>query len=152
MPRYYVISGKKVNTVNTTIIYLASADSVRPKIYDLVLGSDATPADNAAEYVVQRFTAEHATPGGNLLTPRKLDTSDSAAASSGREAPTGEPTYTAGEYLLRWPQNQRLTFRWIAAPGGELVLPAAANNGAGLVTLTVAGSSVSTLATIFFQE
>jgi hypothetical protein len=31
--------------------------------------------------------------------------------------------------------NQRSTQRWVASPGGELILPATAANGAGLQTI-----------------
>jgi hypothetical protein len=47
---------------------------------------------------------------------------------------SAEPTYTASKELFRVPVNQRVTARWVAAPGGELKLPATQNNGAGLYT------------------
>ncbi len=137
MGKRYSIDGRDTNTLNTTILALISAATIRPKIYDLIMGSDDTPADNAAEYVLQRFTA----PGTSTsVTPQPLDPADPAALASAGEAHSAEPTYTANQILLQWAQNQRATFRWVAAPGGEIVLPASANNGAGVQVITVTGA------------
>lgn len=149
MGRRYSIDGQDTNTAATTILGLTSAATVRPRIFDLILGSDATPADNAAEYVLQRYTAAGTSTG---VTPQALDPSDPAALASSGEAHTVEPTYTANAIMLQWAQNQRLTFRWVAAPMGEIILPATAANGVGIQVITVAGSAVNTNATIHYEE
>lgn len=149
MARRYVIDGQDTNTAATTIMEMRSATTIRPKVYDLVVGSDATPADNAAEYNLQRTTTVGS--GGTALTPQALDPGDPASLAAGREADSVEPAYTANAIMLQWAQNQRATFRWVAAPGGEIVLPAAAN-GLGLLSVTVAGSAVNTNATMHFEE
>ena len=60
----------------------------------------------------------------------KLDPDDPASlADYGTGLYTGEPTYTVNAILQKLALNQRNTFRWIAAPGKELVAPAIANNG-----------------------
>ena len=46
---------------------------------------------------------------------------------------TVEPTYTAAKELLEVPLNTRATFRWAAAPGSELVIPATNDAGIGWV-------------------
>ena len=147
--RRYSIDGQDTNTANTTILSLISATTVRPKIYDLVLGSDATPADNAAEYVLQRVTTAGTATG---VTPAALDPADPAALASSGEAHSAEPTYTANAIMLQFAVNQRATFRWVAAPGGEIVLPATANNGVGLRVITVAGSAINVNCCIHFEE
>lgn len=149
MGRRYSIDGQDTNTAATTLIGLTSAATVRPKIYDLVLGSDATPADNAAEYVLQRYTAAGTSTG---VTPQALDPGDPAALASAGEAHTVEPTYTANAIMLQWAQNQRLTFRWVAAPMGEIILPATAANGVGVQVIGTAGSAVNTNCTIHYEE
>jgi len=145
----YSIDGQDTNTAGTTILGLTGSAAVRPKIYDVIVGSDATPADNAAEYVLQRTTA-----AGTLtaVTPRPLDPLTSAAVTSAGEAHSAEPTYTADVILLQWAQNQRATFRWVAAPGGELIAAATAANGIGLQVISIAGSAVNTNACIHFEE
>ena len=149
MARRYSIDGQDTNTAATSILGLTSAATIRPKIYDLVMGSDATPADNAAEYVLQRYTAAGTV---TAVTPTPLDPADPAALASAGEAHSAEPTYTANLILLQWAQNQRATFRWVAAPGGEIVLPATAANGVGVQVIGIAGSAVNMNVTMHYEE
>lgn len=149
MARRYSVDGQDTNTAGTTIVGVTSATTIRPKIYDLILGSDATPADNAAEYVLQRYTAAGTS---TAVTPQALDPGDPAALASAGEAHTVEPTYTANAIMLQWAQNQRATFRWVAAPMGEIVLPATAANGVGVQVIGIAGSAVNTNCTIHYEE
>ncbi len=145
----YSVDGQDTNTAATTILGITGSAAVRPKIYDMMLGSDATPADNAAEYVLQRdSTAGTVT----AVTPAPLDPLTSAAVTTAGEAHSAEPTYTANLILLQWAQNQRATYRWVAAPGGELVAIATAAYGIGLQVIGIAGSAVNMNCTIHFEE
>lgn len=150
MPRRYSVDGRVANIVGDTILGLTSAATIRPEVYDLILGSAATPADNAAEYVLQRYSATGS--GGSAVTPRPLDLADPASLAVAHEAHTSEPTYTADLIMLAFATNQRATFRWVAAPGGEIVLPATANAGVGLQTTVTGGSSVITSVMMHFNE
>jgi len=126
------------------------ADATRPrrgKWYDLVFGSEASPADNAFLYIVQRCTALGTS---TSVTPQALDPADAATESDAGESHTIEPTYTAGAVLLAIPLNQRATFRWVAAPGSELVYPATAANGLGVQTTTASAVAIS--ATVLYAE
>lgn len=146
----YAIDGQDTNTAATTIIGLdAGTTARRNKIAYLTLGSDATPADNAAEYNLQRYTVDGT---ATAITPTALDMADAAALSEAGEAHTIEPTYTANLILLQFMANQRATFQWYAAPGYEFVLPATADSGAGLLSVTVAGSAVNVGCCIHFEE
>lgn len=145
----YSIDGQDTNTASTTILGLTGSAAIRPKIYDFVIGSDATPADNAAEYVWQRTTAAGTS---TAVTPQKLDPLTSAAVATAGEAHSAEPTYTADAILWQQAVNQRATFRWVAAPGGELVCTATAANGIGVQVITVAGSAVNTNICEHFEE
>lgn len=133
MGRRYSGYGSDTNTNNTTQIELRSATTIRPRIYDFLIGSSATPADNAGEYVFRRTTT--AGTAGSTFTPVALDPGDPASLATFNVNHSAEPTYTAASDLLHFATNQRATFRWVAAPMGELVLPAAAN-GAGLLSIT----------------
>lgn len=146
--RRYSIDGQDTNTAATTILELRSTTAIRPAIYDLISGSDATPADNAAEYNLQRTTTAGTS---TAVTPQALDSGDPAATATAGEAHSAEPTYTANAIMLNYMHNQRATFRWVAAPDGEIVLPAAAN-GVAIQSITVAGSAVNTGATIHYLE
>ena len=145
----YSVDGQDTNTAATTILGITGSAAIRPKIYDMTVGSDATPADNAAEYVLQRDTAAGTS---TAVTPRPLDPLTSAAVATAGEAHSVEPTYTADLILLQWAQNQRATYRWVAAPGGELICTATAANGIGLQVIGIAGSAVNTNVTFHIEE
>ena len=73
------------------------ADATRPrrgKLYDVIFGSEATPADNAFRYIVQRITAAGTS---TAVTPQALDPGDAATEFDAGENHTIEPTYTRSE-------------------------------------------------------
>jgi hypothetical protein len=148
MARRYSIDGQDTNTASTTILELRSTTAIRPAVYDLISGSDATPADNAAEYNLQRTTTAGTS---TSVTPQALDSGDPSATATAGEAHSAEPTYTANAVLLNYMHNQRATFRWVAAPDSEIKLPAAAN-GLGILVVTIGGAAVNTGATIHYVE
>jgi hypothetical protein len=119
----------------------------RAEIYDIIHGSEAAAADNPFLYLWQRTT----TAGTNTaVTPLPLDPADTACVTVAGDAFSAEPTYTAGAVALRIPLNQRATFRWLAAPGGEIVIPATASNGLGCQTPTASALAISS--TVHFRE
>ena len=148
MAKNYVIDGEDTNTASTTILELRSTTAIRPKVFDFLLSSDASPADNAADYALQRTTTAGTS---TAVTPQLLDPGDPAATATAGKAHSGEPTYTANALMLHVACNQRATFRWVAVPGREIVLPAAAN-GLGLQVLTNNTSAVNVGSTIYYEE
>jgi len=153
MARRYAICVTATGPNSTTLPYvtLIGTTAIRPRIYDVVMGSVATAADNAARWEFQRCTT--AGTAGSSVTPQALDPGDpAAAATSGLAVFSAGPTLTASAFVLHWSQNQRATFRWVAAPGGELVIPATANNGLALMEMSIAGSAVAQEATIHYEE
>ena len=133
-----------------TILQLISAATIRPALYDLIVGSDDTPADQATRFAIRRFTAVGTEGGG--FTPVALDPANPASlADYGVGVFSVEPTYTANSELLVASVNQRATFRWIAAPGGELVAPATAGNGLGLESQASTGTP-GCEATMYHEE
>lgn len=147
--RRYSVAAQDTNTAGTTQVGVTSAATIRPWIYDLVCGSDATPADNAAEYVLQRDTAAGTS---TAFTPVALDPASPASLAAAGQNHSAEPTYTAAGLLLNWAQNQRATFRWVAAPESEIIFPATAANGGGVQTIGIAGSAVNMNFQIYFGE
>ncbi len=136
-----------------TIINLfnpAATPTSRGTIYEMLISSVATPADQSAKFYLQRTTALGTEGAG--FTPNNLDPGGPAGAyDSGVGVFTVEPTYTANKELIVFSLNQRATFRWIAQPGSEIFLAASQNNGAALKTK----SSTSTQAyeaCILFME
>lgn len=128
----------------------AATPTKRGRIYDILVGSVATPADQAAKFSVNRTTAVGTEAAG--FTPNNLDPGGPAGEyDSGVGAFSAEPTKTSNKELLVFSLNQRATFRWVAAPGSELVLAATQNNGACLQTVT-STSTQAHEATILFEE
>lgn len=147
--RRYSGYGTDTNTASTTQVELRSATTIRPNIFDIVISSNATPADNSGEYALRRTTT--AGTAGSTFTPVALDPGDPASLATFNVNHSAEPTYTANSDLLHFATNQRATFRWVAAPEGEIVLPAAAN-GAGLLAVAVGGSAVAMQYQVFWRE
>jgi hypothetical protein len=130
MARNYSISGQRsVASPTDTLLGLTSAATIRPMIHDLIVGSLATPADNALEFILQRYTAAGT---ATAVTPVAIDPADPASLASAGHNHTVEPTYTAGAVLMDLAMNQRATQRWVPNPGREVKLPATAANGVGL--------------------
>lgn len=150
MGRNYSVVGTiaaVASTFKTTATIIAAA-TVRPKIYDMVMGTSGAPADNSLVWLLQRFTAAGTT---TAVTPEPLDPSEPASITTAGSNATVEPTYTAGKNLLQIPLHQKASYRHSANEGKEFVLPATAANGAGLQVKSAAYTGVADT-TIWFGE
>lgn len=148
MANYSVQGPNESGTANKTLINLISATTVRPRLYDLIVGSVATPADQAVDFLLGRTTAV-GTAASNP-TPAPADPADPASLATAGITHSAEPTYS-GVNLLDIRMNQRATFRWVASPGSELVAPATANNGLGFKLLSATAAAIYG-ATVLFSE
>jgi hypothetical protein len=128
MARWAIAANKGAANVQSVAIIVAAASNMRrAKIYDWTLGCGASPADNAFTHIGQRCTTAGT---GAALTPNSLDAGDTLACTIVcKDTVTADPTLTANAFVFRKALNQRATFRWVAAPYGELVIPATASNG-----------------------
>ena len=135
MRRYAGYQTGKTNTTSTTVPLwsLIGAATFRLQLYDLIASSDATPADNYAEFSIKRNTSNGT--AGSTFTPVALDPGDPASLATFIVNQNGTPTLTASSEVLGWSQNQRATFRWVAVPDGELIIPATAANGLSLMAV-----------------
>jgi len=118
-----------MTTTFKTLLALAADDGTalrRISVYDFVLGTDGTPADQAMTYDVSRITALGT---ATSITANKLDPADGAFLGAALANHTAEPTVTASSSLYAAGVNQRATTRWVAFPGQELVVPATDNAG-----------------------
>ena len=141
MGRTYNAQGSGAVGTNKTLVTLVSAATIRPGLFDLTVGCDATPAEQATRFVVQRFTA--AGTAGSSPTPEPNDPGDPAAlAAAGSGVFSVEPTYTAGKILLTIPLHQRNTFRWTCYDERKQPrAPATAANGLGLQSVAATGTA-----------
>lgn len=136
-------------TPGDTALAVLAVTVTRAKIYDLVFAHSGTPADNVINWLVRRFTVV-GTEGAGVV-PAPLDSDAPAAQLDAGENHTVEPTYTAATELLDFDLNQRATFRWVAAPGGELWVPATASNGIGITPIS-SGYSGDVTTTVHWEE
>ena len=101
--------------------------ATRGRLYDVIVGTKGTPADNALEWLGRFFDTSAGT--GTGVVPVPLDEGSAPAAQvTAAEDHSVEPT-AAGTPVLDFGLNQRATFRWVVAPDGELVIPAVTTEG-----------------------
>ena len=97
----------------------------RGKIYDLLIGTNGTPADNFMEWDISRVTAAST---ATVVTPQPLDSADQAAIAIASANSSTHGTISI-QNIFYVGVNQRASYRWVAAPGSELVWPATSSNG-----------------------
>lgn len=140
--------GTTSTSVGVASLEAPGASMRRIKLYEVVAGSETAPADNVFLFEVNRSTTAAT---GTAVTPNALDPADAAAVSLLKENLSVQGTNTANAIPLSWALNQRATFRWVAAPGAEIVVPATANNGLHFNTPTAQNTPAATLS-IGFEE
>lgn len=157
MAKYAISNGNAGSQgVNTTtyktqwdITAATGATTLRKAwIYDLTFGADGTPADNQVSYVVNRQTS---TGTRTVAVPPPIDSSDAAALIVVGVNTTIEPSITAATQLLEIATNERATYRWVAAPGSELVVPATNVAGLGGRSKSSAYTGTTLLSALFYE-
>jgi|SRR5262249_44421595 len=157
MARYVVGTGfggtqQAMTTTYKTLAALTAATGAttlrKAWIYDILFGADGTPADNALVYKADRQTSVGT---GTSATPSPIDTSDAAALITATVNHTAEPT-GIGNILIEVPVNQRASYRWVAAPGGELVVPATNTTGIGFRAKSPTGYTGTVGCSLHFWE
>jgi hypothetical protein len=127
----------------------ATATLCGASIYDIIVGTDGTPADNAMVFDVSKQTAAGTS---TAVTPVLLNNQHRAAGTVASANFTAEGTITAASSVLTMPLNQRATYRWVAAsPDYGLIIPA--TNLAGFaIRVKSAGYTGTADATAFHEE
>lgn len=127
----------------------ATATLTNAKIYDVMFGTLGTPADQSYQFDMSRSTTITT---GTTAAPIPLDPSARAAGSVGTVNFTAEPTVTATSSLFNLGVNQRASYRWVAAPGSELVVPAINVNGIVLRVQSISGGTATATGSVFLSE
>ena len=126
----------------------ATATLTSAKVYDLLMGTSGLPADNYLEFDLSRQTAVGVS---TVATPNPLDGALRSAGTVANVNFTAEGTITASSSLFYVGVNQRASYRWVATPGSELVIPA--TNLAGLAFRVRSGGYTGfATATILHEE
>lgn len=141
------------NTQSTTVpMWTLTCVSTfgRLHLYDYISGNVATPGDQAALFQVQRSAA----PASNSISVAgfALDFSEVSTSNNVVTSYITLPALTASTFLLTVAQNQRATFRWVAAPDGELMIPATANSGLANMPITSTTAVASWAFTLHWWE
>lgn len=130
-----------VTTTDITLIALfastiAPAPTIqlrRGKLYDILVGTNGTPADNAMMWSVIRATTGSTLAGAGIASSAnlQLDQADSTPASYVNTNSSTQTVYTLVASNMPWHVgvNQRASYRWVAAPGSEIVWPATSSSG-----------------------
>jgi hypothetical protein len=129
MPGRYSVVGEQGTTTATpgdSALAIEGGADQRPAIYDWTTGfGDDPPADRAIRFQLFRTTTAST---GDAVTPEPLDPADPASLATVNSNVSAEGAQT-GVALFDQIMNQRATYRWVAAPGGELIIPATALAG-----------------------
>lgn len=114
----------------------------RGKVYDILVGTNATPVDSFVEWTLARATVTTVSAGwvgalSSVSSAIALDTADNnigglAAVNSSNEGNVALLTAPGMWYVG---VNSRASYRWVAAPGSEILYPAVSSGtgGNGLV-------------------
>lgn len=129
----------------------AASNPRRYKMSDWVYGAaEGTVGDGVFEWEIQRCTT--AGTATAVTIPGAIDPADVVAATTvcGQNH-TVDPTVTANQVVYAAGLNQRATFRYVAQPGKELIIPATASNGFAFRT-PVASAAVACRFWALFEE
>lgn len=125
-----------VSLFASTIAPMPTVQLRRAKVYDILVGTNGTPADNAMMFALQRATAGSTPSYAGICSSvnQALDQADSVSAIGCWANSSIETSYTYTATNMPWYVgiNQRASYRWVAAPGSEIVLPATSSAGLGL--------------------
>lgn len=132
MNRYSTSVSNVANTINTEPVQVtnpASGATVRGAVYEFIISSGATPGDQTTRWALDRTTTVGS---GGGLAEISLDPGSQTPVC--QAASLASPSLV-GSAFMQMSVNQRVTFRWVAAPNAALIF--ASGLGAG-IAITVA--------------
>lgn len=125
----------------------AASTMAKAKLYEWSIGPGAAAEDSNYTVSIVRVTAIGTV---TTVTASPVDSGQGAAITIGSRAQTAGSN-TKGVTLGSWGFNQRGGIRWVAVPGGELVVPGTFLNGLALIYTVVQGTAVN-YPQIWFDE
>ena len=126
--RYAATGTVVIDAAPDTLLALNGFATTRGRIYDFGFGCLGSPSDVTVQWEISRSLTDIAV--GTAVTEAPLDGDAPAAALIAISDVMTEPTYT--QVLFDIGLNLRASWRWVAAPEGEIMVPAA-TSAVGLV-------------------
>jgi hypothetical protein len=124
-------------TAQNVILYNpASATMAAAKVYEWSAGPHANSADNT--YTVAALRTTTTGTFTNAITPGPVDPRPTAAVTLFKN--TSSAAATTGQEIGRWGWHMRGGYRWVAVPGGELVVALTFSYGITWSTVFAQGS------------
>ncbi len=151
MGDYHVEGTQTVSGTDITTITIERGAAKRFKIFEFTSGFTlASPSDNLILVDAHRFDTADGT--GTGRTPNALDQADGVAVATSQQNHTIEPTtYVTDEEVWIIGQHMRATYRWVAAPGKEIVVPDIAAEGVGWLA-NHASATPEHIMSVYFSE
>lgn len=128
----------------------ATATLCQSAVYDVMIGTNGTPADNFLEWDISRQTAAGTSTPGTPV-PLQSPTAVRAAGTAGSLNFTAEGTISATSSVFYIGINQRASYRWVASPGSELIVPAVNLSGLALRVKSAAYTGTATGQVLFAE-
>ncbi len=151
MSDYHVKGAQAVTSGTADTTLSLERGAARFRVYDFTSGFDlASPSDNLFIVTADRFgTTNDGT--GDAETAAPLDTADAAWAGNCLVNHSAEPASYLATEVWEIAQHMRATYRWVAAPGKEIVMPDTANTGIGFFSIHASITPVHNIG-VFFSE
>ncbi len=119
-------------------------------VYDALFSQGGAAGDGTIRWEVNRATTSAT---GAAAVEVALDPGSGVALLLSEEEVTVGPTVTVDTQMLDFDLNQRASFRWVASPDGEIIVPATATEGI-LITASNQGAVYAGIArcTLHWEE
>ena len=150
MSEKYAIEGENNHSSSLLdLVQITNVTTRRARIYDFVISTQGTMADEVATWVFDRFTTA---PTDTTATPRALDFTAPASAYTdcGTNA-TVASVRSADTELMVVNVHFRAAFRWVAVPGGEIMMEVTATDGVSILASAPSTTPLANAA-IHFDE
>lgn len=147
--KYSILGTNNHSSANLDVVQITNVSTRRARIYDIVFGTSGTMADEVAIWTLDRFTTA---PTDTTATPRALDFSAPASAYTDCGVNATVAGVQAGSTeLMVVPLHFRAAFRWVAVPGGEVMMEVTATDGISIFSLAPTTTPLGH-ATMHFDE
>ena len=141
----YTTSGQVNGASTKTMISLRATATRRPKLLQVIIGCAGTPADNAAEFAIRRFTVDGT---GTVGSVQQADLADGTPVVATQNNYTTEPTYIGGN-MFEISLNQRASVIWNAPLGAE---PSVTLGSGGIGIQAIAAPTLPYTISLVYEE